>query len=47
MEVQPRIYFKNLKGFQAIADNGKIETALFLDAAKEIVSLIGKIFPNP
>lgn len=40
--VQPLINFTNLKGFQAMSNDGKIETLLFLDAAKEIVAQIGK-----
>lgn len=40
-DVQPLINFKSLKGFRAISDDGKIETILFLDAAKEIVTHIG------
>lgn len=41
-DVQPLINFKNLKGFRAFSEDGKIETILFLDAAKEIVAQIGE-----
>lgn len=41
-DVQPLINFKHLKGFRAFSDDGKIETILFLDAAKEIVTQIGE-----
>ena len=43
-ENEPKILFGNLKGFPAICDNGKIDTGLFLEAAREIVTLIGKYF---
>lgn len=46
-DVQPLINFKNLKGFRAFSDDGKIETILFLDAAKEIVSQIGEYYLLP
>lgn len=41
--VQPKVVFKHLKGFQAIDDQGKIKTILFLNASREIVSIIGEL----
>lgn len=41
-EVQPLIKFSTLKGFRAMSVDGKIETVLFLEAAKEIVTQIGE-----
>ncbi|XP_031625191.1 glycolipid transfer protein [Contarinia nasturtii] len=44
---QPRIMFTQLQGFQAIDEQGKVKTILFLNAAREIVSIIesfGKLF---
>lgn len=41
VEEPPRLQFKQLNGFKALDDNGKIKTILFLDAAKEIVTIIG------
>lgn len=38
----PRIIFKELKGFQAINEQGKVKTILFLNAAREVVDIIGK-----
>lgn len=40
---EPKLIFKQLKGFQAIDEHGKIKTILFLNASREIVSLIGKL----
>lgn len=40
----PRLVFKQLNGFQAIDEQGKIKTILFLNASREVVTLIGKIF---
>lgn len=40
---QPRLAFKQLKGFQAIDEQGKIKTILFLNASREVVAIIGKI----
>lgn len=40
---QPKLIFKQLKGFQAIDDGGKIKTFLFLNAAQEVVSIIGEL----
>lgn len=42
-EEPPRIIFKNLDGFNALDENGKIKTILFLNGAREIVTLIGKL----
>lgn len=42
--VQPRLDFKQLNGFQAIDEQGKIKTILFLNAAREVVAIIGKMF---
>lgn len=40
---QPRLLFKQLKGFKAIEnEHDKIETIAFLNAAREVVALIGK-----
>lgn len=41
---QPRLIFKHLNGFQAIDQHGKIKTILFLNASREVVSLIGKFY---
>lgn len=41
-QVQPLILFKSLKGFPSIDDDGKIETILFLEAARETVEQIGE-----
>lgn len=41
---QPRLVFKQLNGFRAIDEQGKIKTILFLNASREVVALIGKIF---
>lgn len=40
----PRLVFKQLNGFQAIDEQGKIKTILFLNASREVVTLIGKMF---
>lgn len=40
---QPRLMFKQLKGFHAINEQGKVKTILFLNAAREVVAIIGKI----
>lgn len=40
---QPKLIIKHLKGFQAIDDEGKIKTILFLNAAREVVSIIGEL----
>lgn len=39
---QPRIVFKQIKGFQAIDDQGKVKTILFLNASREVVAIIGE-----
>lgn len=39
---QPRLLFKQLKGFKAVDEHDKIEMITFLNAAREIVSLIGE-----
>lgn len=39
---QPRIVFKQIKGFQAIDDQGKVKTILFLNASREVVTIIGE-----
>lgn len=41
--IQPRLIFTQLNGFQAIDEQGKIKTILFLNASREVVALIGKI----
>ncbi|XP_055303448.1 glycolipid transfer protein B [Sitodiplosis mosellana] len=44
---QPRVVFKQLKGFQAIDEQGKVKTILFLNASREVVAIIdsfGKLF---
>lgn len=38
----PRLVFKQLNGFQAIDNQGKVKTILFLDASREVVTIIGK-----
>lgn len=43
---KPRLIFKKLRGFQTLDEDEKIKTILFLDAAREIVSLIGKFNKN-
>lgn len=40
---QPKLIFKHLKGFQAIDNGGRIKTILFLNAAREVVSIIGEL----
>lgn len=42
MPNQPRLVFKQLKGFQAIDEQGKVKTILFLNAAREVVAIIGE-----
>lgn len=42
METQPKIMFGHLKGFPDISDDDRIKTSQFLDAAREILSLIGE-----
>lgn len=42
LEQQPRVVFNQLKGFQAIDDQGKVKTILFLNASREVVAIIGK-----
>lgn len=42
MDQPPRIMFTELQGFRAIDDQGKVKTILFLNAAREIVTIIGK-----
>lgn len=39
---QPRLVFTQLKGFQAIDEQGKVKTILFLNASREVVAIIGK-----
>lgn len=39
---QPKILFGNLLGFPPISADGRIKTKQFLNAAREMVSLIGK-----
>lgn len=39
---QPRLIFKQLKGFQAIDEHGKVKTILFLNASREVVAIIGE-----
>lgn len=39
---EPKILFGNLLGFPPISADGRIKTKQFLNAAREIVSLIGK-----
>lgn len=41
---QPRLVFKQFKGFQAMDEHGKVKTILFLNASKEVVGIIGKNF---
>lgn len=43
MAVEPKIQFSDLRGFPQISSDGKIETKEFLNAAREIVSLVGKL----
>ena len=44
MGTNGRINLKQLKGFQNINNNEKIVIELFLESAKEIVLMIGKVF---
>lgn len=40
---EPRLVFKQMKGFQAIDEQGKVKTILFLNASKEVVAIIGEL----
>lgn len=40
---QPRLLFKQIKGFQAMDEHGKVKTILFLNASREVVAIIGEL----
>lgn len=40
---QPRLVFNQMTGFQAMDEQGKVKTILFLNASREVVTIIGEL----